>query len=89
MRREPLNRWASKPTRSRSAHTGKGKKAMENLSRVLRANHPFCQVCHVRPSTEVHHCVKWTKSVAHRLDVSRMLVVCRECHEQVEKRTPA
>ena len=89
MRSEPLNKWAGKARRSHSAHEGAGKKAMQALSRVLRANHPFCQVCNVRPSTEVHHCVKWRDSVAHRLDVSRMLVVCRECHEQVEKRAPA
>ena len=89
MRREPLNRWAWKPTRTRSAHTGKGKKAMENLSRVMRANYPFCQVCQVRPSTEVHHFVKWKDSVVGRLDARNFLVCCRACHEQVEKNAPA
>ena len=90
MRREPLNRWAWKATRTKwSAHEGRGAKAMKQLSRVLRANHPFCQVCLVRPSTEVHHHVKWNSSVVHRLDVSRMTVVCRACHEQLEKVTPA
>lgn len=90
MRREPLNRWAWKPEpRKRSAHEGVGSKAMRNLSRVMRANHPFCQVCGVKPSTEVHHVVKWKESVVGRLDARNLVVCCRECHEQAEKNAPA
>jgi hypothetical protein len=85
MRREPTNKWASKPERKGSAHTGTHSNAMRALSRNIRANHPMCEVCEVRPSTEVHHKRKWSESVHGRLDPRNLLAVCRECHELVEK----
>lgn len=84
MRREPLVKHAE-PVRHRGAHRGKHRKAMAELSRQLRANHPVCQVCAARPSTEVHHRVKWTDSVAKRLDRANLVVCCRSCHEQLER----
>ena len=62
---------------------------MRSLSRVLRANHPFCQVCNVKPSAEVHHRVKWNDDPMKRLDVANLVCVCRACHEQLEKIPPA
>lgn len=85
MRREPTNRWAVPEKRSHSAHRGKHKSRMEKLSRELRANNPFCQVCCKRPSTEVHHKRKWSDDVASRIDPRNLLCVCRECHELIEK----
>lgn len=85
MRREPTNRWASRPTTSRSAHAGRGSGAWRRVSRETRANHPFCQVCAVRPSTEVHHLVPWKESETHRLDARNLVAVCRDCHEQLER----
>ena len=70
---------------SHSAHRGRHKSRMEVLSRLLRANHPFCQVCGIKPSTEVHHVVKWTADESARLDPRLLMAVCRSCHEQVEK----
>lgn len=88
MRVEPTCKWAEKPKHaSRSAHTGRGKSAFQKLSRTLRANHPLCQVCGVRPSAEVHHVVPWQDSEVHRLDPRFLLCVCRPCHEQVERGT--
>lgn len=86
MRSEPTNKWASKPRKKpRTAHSGKGKSAMQRLSKTLRANHPMCQVCNVKPSTEVHHVVKWKDSVLHRLDPRFLVCVCRACHEMMER----
>jgi hypothetical protein len=86
MRSEPSCKGAEKPRKeARTAHSGKGKSAMQRLSKTLRANHPICQVCNVRPSTEVHHVVKWRESELHRLDPRFLLCVCRACHEQVER----
>jgi 5-methylcytosine-specific restriction endonuclease McrA len=62
---------------------------MQQLSRVLRANHPFCQVCNVKPSAEVHHRFKWRDNPGRRLDASTLVVCCRACHEQLEKIPPA
>ena len=84
MRSEPSNRWARRETK-RSAHTGKHSNAMRALSRNMRANHPMCQVCETRPSTEVHHKRKWTEDVHGRLDPRNLLCVCRDCHELIEK----
>lgn len=86
MRTEPVNRWASKPERGkRSGHQGRGHgRPWQRLSRLLRANSPFCQVCGVRPSTEVHHRVKWHQDASKRLDPRNLVPCCRECHERLE-----
>ena len=86
MRSEPTNKWASKPKRIRAGHSGKGSgRPWKGLSRAIRANHPFCEVCEKRPSTEVHHKRKWYDSVEGRLDPRNLVAVCRECHELIEK----
>lgn len=90
MRVEPTNRWASKPERSRgSGHQGRGHgRPWQRLSLVMRANHPFCQVCNTRPSAEVHHLVKWHDNPAKRLDARNLLAVCRDCHAKLETKHP-
>ncbi len=86
MRSEPTNKWASKPVRVRAGHSGKGHgRPWQRLSRNIRANHPLCQVCETRPSTEVHHKRKWYASVEGRLDPRNCIAVCRSCHELLEK----
>jgi 5-methylcytosine-specific restriction endonuclease McrA len=88
MRVEPTNRWAQKPPRTRhKAHKGKGSgRPWLRLTKALRANHPFCQVCHTRPSTEVHHIKPWNDAPEARLDPRNLLAVCRDCHERIEGR---
>jgi 5-methylcytosine-specific restriction endonuclease McrA len=87
MRTEPENKWAQQaPKAARSAHTGKGSsRPWKTLSRALRANQPICEVCGVKPSTEVHHVVKWSASVVGRLDPRNCICCCRTCHELLEK----
>ena len=85
MRREPTCKHAVRDHVRRSAHTGKGSWPMRRLSRNVRANNPFCQVCHEKPSTEVHHVVKWVDSVEGRLDPRNLVACCRACHELLEK----
>lgn len=86
MRSEPTNKWAAKPTKpKRSGHTGKHAWAWRTLSRNLRANHPLCQVCNLKPSVEVHHRVRWVDCEVSRLDPRNCVSVCRPCHELLEK----
>ena len=87
MRSEPVNRWAQKPRKpSRSGHSGKGSgRPWRSLSLNLRASRPLCEVCMVKPSTEVHHKVKWADSVEGRLDPKNLVAVCRACHEILER----
>ena len=87
MRTEPENRWAEKPANAaRSAHTGKGSsRPWKTLSRALRANNPVCEACGVKPSTEVHHVLKWSESVVGRLVPRNCVCVCRTCHEIMER----
>jgi len=87
MRSEPTNKWAQKPPeRSRSGHTGRGSgRPWQRVSRALRANRPLCEVCMVKPSTEVHHKIKWNDSVEGRLDPRNLVACCRSCHEILER----
>jgi len=87
MRSEPINRWAVKPPKpTRTAHSGKGSgRAWKRLSKTLRANNPLCTVCMVKPSTEVHHKVRWVDSVEGRLDPNNLIACCRSCHELLER----
>ena len=64
---------------------GKHRKRMAALSRAMRASIPFCECCRTRPGVEVHHVIKWADSETSRLDPSNLVVVCRDCHELVER----
>lgn len=86
MRSEPTCKHAQKGYVPRAGHKGRGHgRPWLRLSRALRANHPLCQVCNVRPSTEVHHIVKWSDSVEGRLDPRNLIACCRPCHEVMER----
>jgi hypothetical protein len=39
----------------------------------------------VKPSTEVHHKIKWGDSVEGRLDPRNLIACCRSCHEILER----
>lgn len=83
--REPSCKYARREPESRTGHAGKHSKRMRRLSQALRANHPFCEVCTVRPGVEVHHVVKWADSEALRVDPANLVICCRDCHEALEK----
>lgn len=60
------------------------------LSKRIRKERPLCEPCwregRVRSATEVHHIVSIARAPHLRLDANNLMSVCRECHEQLEKR---
>lgn len=46
--------------------------------------HPFCEVCQIKESSEVHHIVPISEGGKH--DKGNIMAVCRECHDLIHKR---
>ena len=54
---------------------------------MIRQQRPLCERCLVAhrttPTSEVHHIVSVEEAPKRRLDVSNLLAVCHECHEDI------
>jgi hypothetical protein len=53
------------------------------ISRVIRKQHPICQMCGKNPSTQVHHIIsRYYKATFYEPD--NFLAVCGGCHRKVD-----
>lgn len=54
----------------------------EIYEEIVKARGEFCEMCHGRRGTELHHCLYHRRKGAKYLDVPENLeLLCRTCHE--------
>jgi 5-methylcytosine-specific restriction endonuclease McrA len=71
----------------RQRQRGRYDYAWDKLSKRLRRQRPLCEVCkeqgRVTPSSEVHHKVSPEDAPDRMYDVTNLLVICHDCHEEI------
>ena len=55
----------------------------ERISKMVRAQHPVCQICHDAPSDDVDHIIPFSgPNDPVRTQLSNLQAVCRACHQR-------
>ena len=56
-------------------------KKYKTLKDLLKSRYPLCEVCGIRPGTDLHHCIEKRRKGHPELDCEINLeVVCHKCH---------
>lgn len=55
------------------------KQLWDLLSKKIRKERPMCELCHIKPSTQVHHIFS-RRFKATMFDEDNLLAICNGCH---------